>query len=283
VCGASSGNQGLGLLPQFYRNFAGVQYQYRNFHSTHPEHETGALPEQSDDRYNTLQVWGRYAIGERIQLFAFVPYYSNSQTINGTKSGTTGLGDITVMAGYALIKKTDSAGRRHLLLVSAGIKALTGNYGGISTRDAAGLPNMQPGTGSWDIAANANYTYSFGNMGFNAEIACAITTPNKVDYKYGNRYNTTLAGFYRHETGDFILLPVAGVKYEYALHDYDNYSRKWLNDQTGGHMLFGSMGLHTYYKRIGLQLNLDLPLAQHYAGGDVNARYRTSAAMLFMF
>jgi hypothetical protein len=283
VCGASGGNQNLGLLPQFYSNFAGLQYQYRSFTSTHPSHEVGSLPQQSEDNYNTVQAWGRYAPGNRIQLFAFVPYYSNAQTIGGVKTTTGGLGDITVMGSYAAIKKTAKNGTRHQLLTGLGVKAPTGSYEGISSRDEDGLPNMQPGTGSWDFVANANYTWSRSQLGFNTEISYTFTTANKDEYKYGDRLSTGITGFYSRKLRSLTLLPMAGVKYEYTLHDYENYSRKWLNEDTGGSMLYGTLGMQAYYNRLALQLNLDLPLAQSYAGGNVQARYRTTAGVLFLF
>lgn len=78
-------------------------------------------------------------------------------------------------------------------------------------------------------------------------------------------------------------MPTLGIKYEYTLHDYDDYSRKWLNDQTGGTMMYGTAGMQVYRGRMGLQLGMELPLAQNYAGGNVKARYKAMSGLLFMF
>jgi hypothetical protein len=282
VCGASSGNQGLGILPQFYRNFAGLQYQYRSFGSLHQQHETGLPQEASDEQYQTIQAWGRYGIGNTIQLFAFVPYHINTQSVAGVTSTSSGLGDVSVLAMAKLINST-KGNTTHLLFAGAGVKAPTGLYAGTTTRDRDGLPNMQPGTGSWDFMANANYTISHGNVGINTEAAYTFTTPNSDDYKYGNRLSTAATGFYRKKAGNWTLMPALGMKYEYTLHDYDNYTRKWLNDQTGGTMVYGTAGLQVYHGRMGLQLGMDLPLAQNYAGGNVTARYKATSGLLFMF
>ena len=283
VCGASSGNQGLGILPQFYRNFAGLQYQQRSFSSLHSQHETNLPQQASAEYYHTIQAWGRYGLSNRVQLFAFVPYHINTQQVAGVTTTTAGIGDISVL-GMVKLVNTQNKKATHLLFAGAGIKAPTGQYTGITTRDRDGLPNMQPGTGSWDVLANANYTCSFSNnMGFNAEAAYTFTTPNSDDYKYGNRLSTALTGFYRRQAASITLMPAAGLKYEYTLHDYDNYTRKWLNDQTGGSMLYGTLALQAYHKRTGLQLGMDLPLAQNYAGGNVTVKYRATAGLLFMF
>lgn len=282
VCGASSGNQGLGILPQFYRNFAGLQYQYRSFSSLHDQHETGMPRQSSDEQYQTIQAWGRYGIGNRVQLFAFVPYHINTQTVSGVNTTQSGIGDVSVLAMVKLVNSGEG-NTTHLLFAGGGLKAPTGLYTGTTTRDRDGLPNMQPGTGSWDFMANANYTISHGNTGINAEAAYTFTTPNGDNYKYGDRLSGAAMGFYRKNAGNWILMPALGVKYEHTLHDYDNYARKWLNDQTGGNMLYGTAGMQVYHNRMGLQLNMDLPLAQHYAGGNVNARYRVVSGLLFMF
>lgn len=282
VCGASSGNQSLGILPQFYRNFAALQYQHRSFSSLHEPHESGTGRQVSAEQYQTVQAWGRYGISNRVQLFAFVPYHINTQRTEGASATTTGIGDISVLAMVKLLNKNEKA-TKHLLFAGGGVKAPTGAYTGVTMRDRDGLPNIQPGTGSWDFMANANYTCSFGSIGINGEAAYTFTTPNSDDYKYGERLSTAATAFYTVNTGNFTLMPAAGMKYEYTLHDYDNYTRKWLNDQTGGYMVYSTLAMQAYYKRMGLQLNMDLPLAQHYAGGNVSARYRASAGLLFMF
>ncbi len=281
-CGASSCNLGLGILPQFYRNFAGIQFQNRSFSSLHEANESGTPAQASDEQYQTIQVWGRYGLSKRVQLFAFFPYQVNTQTTGGATARTSGIGDVSVLGMVKLVNKFGKKAN-HTLFTGMGIKAPTGQYKGTTTRDAEGLPNMQPGTGSWDFMANANYTLSYGNKGINAEAAYTFTTANKYNYKYGDRLSSTLAGFWRKGIKNWTLLPSAGVKYEYTLHDYDNYARKWLNEETGGSIMYGTMGMQVYYKQAGLQLNMDLPLAQNYAGGNVSARYRANAGLLFMF
>lgn len=286
VCGASSGNQNLGLLPQMYRHFAGIQYQYNNFESRHVPLSDKQPVWYGDEHYNTVQVWGRFCPAKRWQIFAFVPYRRNiSSTKDGGYNVISGMGDATIVVNYTLVQSADSSEKlfKHRLQAGVGIKAPTGSYRGVSELERAGLPNLQPGTGSWDIPVNANYTLRYKNAGINADASFSMTTPNKDRYKYGNRLNTQLTAFYWWQMGKVSLLPMAGSRIEYALHDYDNYDRKWLNEQTGGYILSATAGVQAYYSKIGVQLQYSRPMSQHFGGGNITARQRIDAGIMFLF
>lgn len=284
VCGCSASNQSLGILPQFYRHFIGVQYQYRSFSSAHPSIFEGRPDERSEEQYNTLQLWGRYYVGKRVQLFGFVPYNNNIRNADGARTVTSGIGDVSLLANVLLIK-ADSADDnwQHTLLAGGGIKLPTGAYNGITALDRQGLPNMQAGTGSFDFAVNANYTTRYKQSGFNVDASYTLTTPNKERYKYGNRLGLGTLGFYWWQLKSWSVLPQAGVRYEYTLHDYDNYDRKWLNEQTGGHMLFASIGTQVYYKRFGCQFVYHIPVSQRYSNGYVTAKQRLETGIFLLF
>lgn len=285
VCGASGSSQGLGILPQFYRHFAGVQYQYRSFSSTHPGLTEQSAREHTQEQYNTVQLWGRANVGKRLQLFAFVPFMSNTRHFEerNATSNYHGLGDVSALANVAIIKTADSNRVRHMLLAGAGIKAPTGKRYSQNAQTDDGILNIQPGTGSWDALLNANYTLRYALWGLNAEASYTLTTANKEDYKYGNRLGTSLQAFYWLRAGSFTILPQAGLRYEYTLHDYDNYTRKWLNEQTGGNMLFATAGAQVYYKQLGLQFSYFIPVHQYYAAGYVTAGQRIDAGIFFLF
>jgi len=285
VCGCSASNQYLGILPQYENHFIGLQYQYRSINSAHP----GLLPsdpkEPSSEYYNTLQVWGRYHLSKRVQLFAFLPYTNNLQVKDGVRTYSSGIGDVSAMATVAIIMPEKYKGKdwQQSLYVGGGVKAPTGKYTGITEMDKLGLPNTQPGTGSWDFITNANYTVRYKQAGVNLDATYTFTTANKYDYKYGNRLGTGLMGFYWWQKGKWKLLPQAGFRYEYTLHDYDNYSRHWLNEQTGGSIFYATAGAQAYYKQWGFQCTYSLPIAQYYAEGNVVTKTRLETGFFFLF
>jgi hypothetical protein len=282
ICGCGGSSQYLGILPQNQWNFAGILYQYAGYASSHPSAYQGRPYENSADRYNTIQAWGRYRMGSKYQLFAFAPYHYNLHTANDGSTVSSGVGDVSAMLNRIVIN-TDRGRWTHLLQGGAGIKLPTGIYTGITTADREGLPNIQPGTGAWDILTNANYTITYGKYGANADASYRFTTPNKYRYKYGNRLSTGITGFYTLNPGRFTIMPQAGIRYEYALHDYDNFSRKWLNEQSGGYICYASAGLQSYYKRLGIKAVWQQAFCQHYGSGYVTAQSKLETGILWLF
>lgn len=281
TCGSSSAGQSLGLLPTLHKHFVGLQYQYRGFSSIHPPLNETKPPEHSTEAYNTVQLWGRYNVSDRVQVFAFVPFVSNTQTMNNADVVTSGLGDVSALVNVVLLRDDDKVWNNYLL-AGGGVKAPTGRYESLNAVAKSGLPNMQPGTGTWDFVANVNYTLRHKTWGINAEASYTFTGVAGDKYKYGNRLSSGLSGFYSLQKGRFSLLPQAGVRYEFALHDYDNYDRKWLNEQTGGYHLFGAAGIQAYYGRVGLQIDYRHPLTQHFAAGNVKATAFAGAGMFLL-
>lgn len=282
VCGGISGNQSLGILPQYSNHFVGVQYQIRHFSSIHPALAEGE-DEYSDEYYRMAQLWGRYNAGKRLRLFAFLPYYTNTQVIkDGARVTNSGIGDASVLANYVILSSADtsSANLKHRLQAGGGLKLPTGKFEkGNGTTD---LPMMQPGTGSWDFILNANYTLRGKNAGLLVDATYTVTTPNSSSYKYGNRLMGNMLGFYTWQLSPVTVVMQTGGQYEFALHDYDNFSKKWLNEDTGGSMLFGVLGFQAIYKKVGLQCSVQTPLWQQYGGGHVQVKYKGDMGFFFM-
>lgn len=284
VCGCSGSNQYIGILPQFYKHFLGLQYQYRTFSSEHIPFRAGDDPEHSTEQYQTVQLTGRYYLSRRVQLLAFVPYHFNRKDEDGVITHSNGVGDASVLANVSILATKDSSSSfQHQLLAGGGLKLPTGHHDALASMGNDGLPNMQPGTGSWDFLANINYTVRRGGFGANADVTYTQTTANHESYKYGNRLSAGITGFYWWQRKEVRLLPQAGVRYNYAAMDWDNYRKGWINDVSGGHQLFAAIGAQAYYQSWGVQLMYYHPLEQHYAGGLVEAGTHTEATLFFLF
>ena len=282
ICGCSAANQYLGILPQSNNHFIGLQYQYRAFESTHTDEP--ASSQLSKEYYQTVQLWGRYSIGKRLQLFAFVPYIYNRQEEPTASNSIIGLGDISLLANVRLLGLYDDCGKwNHKLQAGGGIKLPTGSYNNTSVTTQEGLPNMQPGTRSWDFIVNANFTVSRDRIGANVDASYTLTTVNPSNYKYGNRFSAGLLCYYQYKLSSLRLIPQAGLRTDVAGSDYDNYSYRWKNDMSGGYQVYSSIGIQAYYKKIGLQAMYHLPVVQHYARGLVTAKSKTEAGIYLLF
>lgn len=283
VCGCTASNQYLGILPQSFNNFIGIQYQYRYFNSIHDELDEHGQPLTSTERYNTMQLWGKYNIG-RVQLFAFVPYVFNEVHQESITSHTKGIGDVSVLANGRILGNNCSGKKwQHSLQAGAGIKLPTGAYDDNILNSGELLPNMLPGTASWDVMANANYTLKHGNGGVNVDISYTATTVNKIGYKYGNRLSTGILGFYSWQRSQVTLLPQAGMRLDVAGTDYESYEQRLMNDMSGGGQLYAAAGVQAYYRHFGAQLMGYQPVSQHYAGGMVKSKARVEAGLYFLF
>ncbi len=283
VCGGSSGNQSLGLLPQMYRHFAGIQYQYNGFSSMQQPLNEAKPKVHANQQYQTVRLWGRYCIGSKWQLFAFLPYRSTTYTSATQNITTNGVGDVSALVNYTILQSFDTVAVMHRLQAGAGVKAPTGKYTGISELERMGLPNTQAGSGAWDIPVNINYTVRIGKTGVNADVMYNITTPNRDNYKYGNKLTTQLTAFYWIQKQEVSVLPQLSLNNEYSLHDYDNYNKKWLNTQTGGYILSAKAGVQLYYKKLGLQLTYSIPVSQHYGAGNITLKQKADAGLMFLF
>ncbi|RYD55794.1 MAG: hypothetical protein EOP56_14620 [Sphingobacteriales bacterium] len=282
ACAGVSGNQSLGILPQYSNHFVGLQGQIRRFSSVHPA-LTDAKPDtRTEETYRTLQLWGKYNVTDKLKLFGFVPYNANMQQQQGSAQTTNaGLGDISLIANWVVLKSADTSSYpRHRLQAGGGVKLPTGKF--VKSTGSTDLPMMQLGTASWDALLNANYTVRGERTGLLWDATYTLTTPNSLSYKYGNRLLTNMLGFRTWQVGQATMILQAGGQYELALHDYDNFSEKWLNEQTGGSMLFGTAGLQAIYGRLGLQCSYQSPLWQKYANGHVKVKYKADAGLFFM-
>jgi hypothetical protein len=284
VCGCSASNQYLGILPQSKTSFVGIQYQFRAFNSMHIPEAGETIAKTSVENYHTVQIWGRYNISDRIQLFAFVPYISNERIEGGVKSNLNGLGDATILINYHVLGANCKGKEwRHNLLAGGGVKLPTGKYDDYSIKYNDGLPNMQPGTSSYDFIINANYTFQHNNTGVNTDLSYVVTTQNADKYKFGNRLNLGLNAFHTIKIKQYKIIPLLGARYEIAGCDYDNYSLGLKNDMSGGNQLYVSIGMQAYYSKIGIQAMLLKPVIQNYASGMVSNNYKAEAGVYFLF
>src|SRR6476659_4700501 len=122
ICGCSSGNYFIGLLPQFRKHFIGTRYTFRSYTS----HVAGDASQFSHDFYQTVELWGGMNVGRKWQVMAFVPYNINKQNSDDGLNHSSGLGDITVIGNYKLLdtrtgtKKGDWLSQQ--LFIGGGVK-----------------------------------------------------------------------------------------------------------------------------------------------------------------
>lgn len=282
VCGCSLGGNYFGILPLYNKNFVGLRWSQATFHSYIAP--TQNLPAQhSHDTYRKMELWGRYYVTKRIQLFAFVPYASNEMDGTDQKVSAQGLGDINLMANYVLLNTGEERSDfKHTLIAGGGFKLPTGKFS-LTDKGKIINRNFQMGTGSVDFNLNAVYTVRFKKTGINIETGYKINTRNNVDYLFGNQYRASAQLFFWQRIGPVSILPHAGMNYEQAaMHKDGNI----IQVNTGGTALLASGGMDIYVSRFTAGLNYQEPVLQHYNSdetADIKSKARWTASLTFNF
>lgn len=284
VCGCSLGGSYFGILPQFNKNFVGLRWSQARFHA-YMNHQSDYLkPETSNDTYQKLELWGRYYVNKRIQLFAFIPYSFNSMKGTEQVVSSHGLGDITVIGNYLLLNTGEDKTKKfkHTWMAGAGVKLPTGDSN-LEDKGVLVNPNFQLGTGSLDFLLSTVYTLRYQKAGLSVESGYKINTRNRNDYVFGNQFHASSQIFYWQNAGMFAFLPNAGVYFEQAAKHRDGTI---LQANTGGSSVQLTAGLETYVKGFTVGFTYKHPVNQHYNSdniADITAKDSWSLSLTYNF
>lgn len=285
ACGSGVGNYYFGIMPQFHKNFVGLRYRHNSF-SSHFSNISQSFANQ--EIFQTAEIWARYHITPKIQLLAFVPYSYNQQTENIQNRYLNGLNDIALLANYNLINTnvnaiTDTSVRllNHSLLVGGGIKLPSGKWD-YPTDDPNQVANanFQLGSGSVDFMLNAAYTLRYQKWGINTDVSYKINTANANVYRFGNRISGNASLFYVQRLSKIALMPNAGVYVEQSMQSYEKHN---IVSETGGYLLANTLGIETYFKRLSVGGNYQIPLAQKLNNGQTVGHNRVSVHFSVLF
>jgi hypothetical protein len=282
ICGCGTGDYYIGLLPQFNKHFIGLRYQYSSFKTTMQEDAS----EYSNDRFQSVEVWGGWNIGRKWQVLAIVPFnFIHQQSDDGT-SNNSGIGDIAVMGNYKLLDKASTTVSKKLikqkLWIGAGIKMATGKFL-VDAGDEApvSLANTQTGSGSTDFILNGSYNFSINNFGINTSCRYKINTANNNQFYFGNKFSAGSFGYYSFKKkNNFVVTPNAGLL-------YDNTSASKLGKEkiamTGGYLLSTAAGLEVNVKKVTIGLNVQLPVSQNFSDNQTSTRLKGMMHVTFGF
>ncbi|HEX9151712.1 MAG TPA: transporter, partial [Flavobacterium sp.] len=126
ACGCSASGGSMGFSSMLNNNFVGVRY----FNQSYTSREgIFANSPWIDENFNTVQIWTKIPITEKIQISALVPYHFHNRELSTGIENSKGLGDISVMAMYSLYQThKDSTVFTHKLQLGGGVKIPTGKF-----------------------------------------------------------------------------------------------------------------------------------------------------------
>ncbi|MEZ4798615.1 MAG: hypothetical protein R2809_02325 [Flavobacteriales bacterium] len=201
ICGCGAGGSFLGIIPQFGRTQFGIRSSFRTF--DHPNtilNVNGNSIVQRDENFQTdftLRLFKK----NRIQYFFQAPYKINTRYESLRTTTLLGIGDIQVGATYTLIQQQDSSAIRfkNLLAMGGGFTLPTGKY---MQRDETKviMPALfQLGSGAFQYNANLYYSLRYKRWGAMVNAQYVYAEQNEMKYQFGQRYQSSLALFYRKD------------------------------------------------------------------------------------
>lgn len=284
ICGCGVGGYYVGILPEFHKHVFGLRYRFNSL-KTHIGVGGNATYLTTEEKYQTVELWGAWNIGKKFRLMGAIPYAFDKRINQGETNTKNGIGDISVIGYYQLFNniKTVHADQSlvQTLWVGGGIKLPTGKYVDADKQNTSQNANLfQLGTGSTDFTLNTMYDIRLQNTGLNISASYKANTTNKDGYSYGNKLNISGQAYYKFQKDNkFTISPNAGIMYENSKKDIDN---KIVVDISGGNLLMGSIGVETAFKKISVGANWQTPLSQNLADGFVKANNRMMVHISFV-
>lgn len=282
ACGCAMTGAYNGIYPQFSKNLFGFRYGFTEF--THPNTPLNYNGDSRvyKDYFQRFEAWGRFYPSDKVQLFVFVPYQIHRREEENRTTVIRGVGDITLLANYALINTGDSLDRKfnHTLLLGGGFTLPTGKY---QERDEGQqmLPaQFQIGTGAYSLSTQLNYTIRHKGFGLNTELSYTFRDVNERSYRFGESANMAISGFYWIKTDDVAILPNLGWSYEEYQPDLEYGQQK---AETGGNMQFLNLGVDVNYQRLFLRGFIQNPLSQDLPESQPTSGVRWNASISYVF
>ena len=252
-----NGYHALGQSPQFFPSGA------RPFFPSPLNGDNGYQHSHKGDptdfeAFRVVELRGKYFLSRRVELNAFVPYVMNTSQINGQQLNSSGVGDVTVFAGYHLIRAIETAGVQSRLIVGGGVKLPTGEYNRQNANGVRYALLNQVGTGTTDGFVYANYIGSYRSFGLSVNSSYRRATENRFRNSLAPSTATYASLFYRVPLGENWQL------YPSAQFFYEKTKGEMLEGQlTGEHAMNNALlgpGLDIYYKNFSLNTGFQLPI-----------------------
>jgi hypothetical protein len=268
VCGGGAGNYNPFLYPYLSKNFAGVHYMSRTYH-TH-----SAEGQSTHSSYNTYMASAQFSISPKWQVITLLPW-QQLRWSNGKESvSKSGMGDISFLATYKLFDR--QALIRQTVFLSAGLKLCTGDYSGNQQQID---PSFQLGTGSTDFLMNGSYRIAINKWIVNTVASYKINTTNSSDYRFGNILTLGSTVAYSKSFNLISLAPYLQIIREKQFRDRS--SGKTI-ENTGGSDLYTGIGADLSIKKLTFGGCYQF-VAKEVAHGEFNANPRLTFRTVLMF
>lgn len=276
VCGAGSGSDGWGINPGIQRHFIGLRSNWRYFDGIHPEVQNELSSLTIRDYFSTHDIVGRFNWKHGLQFSLILPYKYNFRYEGENYSEQKGFGDASFHLHWMAIKPQDK-NWKHALLLSAGIKAPSGKFKFSHDTPSA----LQPGTGSWDIPLNANYTLRNSTIGINLESSFRINGRADEKFVWGNSSSSIARFLYLNIKDQQGYMVSTGISYDWSEPNLENELFQIESAYSGGETLNLLFGIDYYTRKANISLEFGFPVQQSFADGYTKLKSQAAIRLLY--
>lgn len=280
VCGGGLGSNFIGIAAQTTNNMVGLRLSNTTLHTTHKAIFRGEQSYTSFENYTTANVWARFYLNRKFQLFTFIPIHYFYKKEIGNSSQNAGVGDATLRLHYQLYNSFDIAEKKvkHSLQIGAGIKLPTSYH--LKKENDTLLPvGMQMGSGSVDFPIAAIYNIRNKAIGMNLESSYSINTRNNMGYRFGDKWNNAIAVYYwiKHKRTNYI--PKINATVDWYQQDFKN---KYRQSTTGGVSTKIGFGFAIFYQKISIDAGFTLPVYEKLNGGLTKTKANFTLQFIYL-
>lgn len=241
---------------------------------------TETIEDESRKRVSqSIMLKGIWGISDKWSIGVTLPYEFRMEEVSTgseilPKLYSQGIGDFFIQAQYTILTSNS-----HNLLVATGLKIPTGSNNETNDLGIELPPDLQPGTGSWDLAIGSNYQLSniFGGK-FNYNLSgtarfngSAKRFNNQQNYKFGNEFMIVTGLAADIIVGGGIFIPSLYLQYRRTYLDLTNDS---LTPNTGGDWLNLIPGIaYNFNTKLQLMTSVSIPIYRYLEGLQLTTTY----------
>ncbi len=215
------------------------------------------------EMYATLEVRADIWLSQRFSVLTSIPVVQNARSIGGDSPVRAGgVGDPFVLARYTVLNSRGNEDRStavHRVLLGAGLKLPLGStdrrYNDIELD-----PDLQPGTGSWDLLASMEYHVRFERWAASLQVIGRQNGENDEGMRFGTGISSSMELARILKRDHTAWRPFVGAYHEWM--GLDRHHDEVL-DGTGCSTLFAQAGARVWWSRWSVSLTGQYAIARN--------------------